>query len=440
MRQSAREIHKASTTTMSLSQQRSSQQPHRGGSGHHYRYSFLHVILCSSLSAIIGLYAGLLLGTGFLTHGGGGNNHALSIDPQQIQKRAAEERSRRAAWEKQDSSSLDHHRLFPTSISSYAAGMAVVDRDTFAATLDMGVPLDPSMRNNNQVLLLYQSDDAMPTAMAVPPQNVSGSSNSGIPSLLVDDALANCHAVHVILTQPSKRQQCLAVMHQYESFHLQKFLRLPPEGQKSGPVEGNYPLRLVNRGAQHNGRKSAKPPTLSETQSYWMSVLKTYLEQFESNLAVVKDLAARVAIRQTVIVLVCNAGQAELLVNFICGNRFRHLSTDHLLVFATDEETRDLMQSLNVAVVYDATQNLPKQAASRYADATFAKMMLAKVWCVQQLVWLGYNVLFQDVDVVWFRDPLPYFLDQNGGGGIDDPKQQYDMYFQDEYVVFDWLG
>lgn len=39
---------------------------------------------------------------------------------------------------------------------------------------------------------------------------------------------------------------------------------------------------------------------------------------------------------------------------------------------------------------------------------------------------LGYNVLFQDVDIIWFRDPLQYFLDENS------PSHGFDIYFQDD--------
>ena len=36
-------------------------------------------------------------------------------------------------------------------------------------------------------------------------------------------------------------------------------------------------------------------------------------------------------------------------------------------------------------------------------------MMLAKVISVQLVSLLGYDMLFSDVDVVWFRNPLEYF-------------------------------
>jgi Nucleotide-diphospho-sugar transferase len=39
---------------------------------------------------------------------------------------------------------------------------------------------------------------------------------------------------------------------------------------------------------------------------------------------------------------------------------------------------------------------------------------------------LGYDVLFQDIDIVWFKDPLPYFQDKNS------PSHAFDIYFQDD--------
>jgi Nucleotide-diphospho-sugar transferase len=39
---------------------------------------------------------------------------------------------------------------------------------------------------------------------------------------------------------------------------------------------------------------------------------------------------------------------------------------------------------------------------------------------------LGYDVLFQDIDIVWFRNPLSYFHDKNS------PSHNFDIYFQDD--------
>lgn len=39
---------------------------------------------------------------------------------------------------------------------------------------------------------------------------------------------------------------------------------------------------------------------------------------------------------------------------------------------------------------------------------------------------LGYSVLFQDVDIVWYKNPVEFFLDDSG------PMYQYDTIFQDD--------
>lgn len=42
---------------------------------------------------------------------------------------------------------------------------------------------------------------------------------------------------------------------------------------------------------------------------------------------------------------------------------------------------------------------IPKQEAARYGDSTFGQIMMAKVICVHLVMELGYDMLFQDVDV-----------------------------------------
>ena len=52
--------------------------------------------------------------------------------------------------------------------------------------------------------------------------------------------------------------------------------------------------------------------------------------------------------------------------------------------------------------------------------------MYAKVVSVQLISYLGYDLLFQDVDVVWYKNPLTYFHDASN------PHHDFDMYFQDD--------
>jgi hypothetical protein len=53
-------------------------------------------------------------------------------------------------------------------------------------------------------------------------------------------------------------------------------------------------------------------------------------------------------------------------------------------------------------------------------------MMMAKVIVVQVISMLGYDMLFQDVDIVWYSNPLDYFHSQTGASA------DYDIFFQDD--------
>ena len=307
---------------------------------------------------------------------------------------------------------------YPEAVRDFAVGAAVVNRDEFNAQFDVGVPLDPSSPQNDQVLILYSSEKALPSD---PYAAKEAAAMTTLPTLSATDATEHCDFMNLILTDHGHRRQCMAFVGQYEAFHIQKFMRLPEEGR----LDSNLPLRLVNRGANDKGGKSTKPPTLEQSQEYWEKHLVPYIQSLPTVLEELRPIAEQAAVDNTLIVLVCNQGQSELLVNFLCACRKRNLDTSGILIFATDEETRDLVQAMGVPVFYDSanTDRMPKQAAKRYADKTFMAMMMAKVYCVQMSMMLGYNVLFQDVDVIWYKNPLEYFKED---------KTDFDMFFQDD--------
>jgi hypothetical protein len=66
---------------------------------------------------------------------------------------------------------------------------------------------------------------------------------------------------------------------------------------------------------------------------------------------------------------------------------------------------------------------MPEEAAGKYGDKKFTAMMMAKCICVQMVSALKYNLLFQDVDIVWYKNPLDYF--KNASDDID-------VFFQDD--------
>ena len=54
-----------------------------------------------------------------------------------------------------------------------------------------------------------------------------------------------------------------------------------------------------------------------------------------------------------VIVMVCNLGQSELLLNFVCAAKSRGIDLSAVLVFATDTETKELAEGLGLTAFYD---------------------------------------------------------------------------------------
>ena len=68
--------------------------------------------------------------------------------------------------------------------------------------------------------------------------------------------------------------------------------------------------------------------------------------------------------------------------------------------------------------------HVPEKEAARYGDKTFGSIMMAKVLCVHLVNDLGYDILFQDVDIIWYRNPFEYFN--------SDAHSDFDVYFQGE--------
>jgi len=332
---------------------------------------------------------------------------------------------------------------FPSTVRDILAKARMVPRDDFASHFEheLGVPYDPSSEHNSQVLLLYHSESAVPTNTTT--TTASQQQQQSIPLVeSTKEATANCDYLNIVLTDHSRnRRQCTALVGQYESFHIQKLMRLPEpvagevtaKSREAMRLDPKLPLRYVGRGATSSGRFT-KPPPQKVTQEYWNDFLKPYLNNLDEVLDQLKPIAAEAAgaasSQNSIIVLVCNFGQSELLLNFLCSARARDLDTSSILVFATDEETEALAKSMGVRVFHDTInmKNMPKEAAKRYADYRFRAMMMAKVYCVHYLVTLGYDVLFQDVDVVWYKHPFDYFHNKEE----KERHEEYDMYFQDD--------
>jgi len=314
--------------------------------------------------------------------------------------------------------------LFPKSLQGVFQGVSRTNRDDFHKHFDTGVPLDPSKGDNEEVLIFYSNKGAM-TSTAQKQQH------AGIPSLSIDEATKECDTMKVVFSDVNKRNQCFAVMGQWESYHVQKFMRLPYDDfvwGKKEILDMSLPMRHVARTHTSKGQMQ-RIPDQSTMNKFNNDIMIPYLQELPSALERLAPLAKDAAgDDNTVIVMVCNHGQSELLLNFVCTAKARNLDMSSIIVFATDEKTKALAEGVGMKTYYDEKifGHMPDKAAKRYADPNFSGMMLAKVFCVHMISQLKYDFLFQDVDVVWYKNPIPYFHNTSSD------RYHFDMYFQDD--------
>lgn len=351
-----------------------------------------------------------------------------------VQRLTAEEWQKKIPIQKltkDDSSSTKSKVSFPKSVKKIAVDYATIPRDNFNELLEIGVPLDET-KDNEEVFVLYTDPKTLPKG--------KGDKKMDGPKVGLDakKALENCYSVKVILQErAAKKRQCIAVVPQWESYHIHKFLRVPKEEGKAADLK--YPLRYVGRTWDEKGKVSGIPKYESQIKPSFHAFVD-YVQQLDTSLEELKPLVKEAVDKhkladetsevmkksKVMVVMVCNKGQAHLFHNFVCNARAKGLDLSRIIMFATDEYTANLSRELGIPVFHDEKifGSMPEQAARRYGDKIFSMMMMAKIYCVHLVLTLGYDVLFQDVDVVWKKNPLEYLETKE--------SQEWDMIFQDD--------
>lgn len=305
------------------------------------------------LGTLVSLYAGVsqsslhLLSRGAPGEGGGrGDCSDLALQSQRLQQQlqSEKEETERLKAVIADCNKDSSASPFPAEgYKNFLVGMSTVSKDDFIGVVDPGVPVDPPSAGASDVLILYSGGRALP----------DGVGGGGNPRLAMADAVRNCNQLNVILTDHSGgRKQCIAVVPQYESYHVQKWMRVT-EKTKKGDDVSKLPLKLVSRGQLETGRDAFKPPKLEATRQHW-EMLQVFLKNVDAVLDDLKPLLEKVARdKKTVVVMVCNFGQSELLMNFVCSATSRNMDISNVIVFTTDTETKELAEGLGLAAYYD---------------------------------------------------------------------------------------
>lgn len=138
------------------------------------------------------------------------------------------------------------------------------------------------------------------------------------------------------------------------------------------------------------------------------SFREAWLDRRPRRLAVLKAIAARLKGR-TIVTSVFNEGFTPLLRNWAAScDRHGIDPRTSTLLFPTDEEANAAAVELGFATLFDAesVRQVPNEGAAVYGDERFRATVMCKPAIVADLLELGRDVLFQDIDMVWFTDPI----------------------------------
>jgi hypothetical protein len=146
-----------------------------------------------------------------------------------------------------------------------------------------------------------------------------------------------------------------------------------------------------------------------------------------------------------VVLMVVNDGEIDLFLNFVCSCRAHGITTSNIVVFAGSSAIVPLIRATGATGIYhEEFAYVNKDPSFGYLDRIFVDMMWYKSFSLWMLLRAGFNVCFQDVDLVWFRDPFPYFRDyianataeanriRAAGGRDTHPSQHPEGFFSDD--------
>jgi hypothetical protein len=291
-------------------------------------------------------------------------------------------------------------KRFAASMSSFLHGVARVAKDDFLETFDFGLPevIDADrVASQTEVLLLYNTPGAIPSSLP----EVGFASG---PLLSVKEATSKCETLNVVsIGDPNAASksflgaQCLALVGHEQMYHVQRFVT--DDG-----------FKLVHRRLIKKDDKYDVPYSFFEAEEARLhrEFLIHYLPRLDTVLARLKPVLAKISVDNTVVAMVCSMSQFSLLLNFACACHARGISIPgNIIIFATDKETAKLARELDFATFYD------DEVFGRQDDSAPEHMNIvtAKVVACHLVNLLGYDILFQDVDIVWYKDPLQLFRD-----------------------------
>lgn len=117
------------------------------------------------------------------------------------------------------------------------------------------------------------------------------------------------------------------------------------------------------------------------------------------------DLLERVSINETVVMTAVTYSHRELLFNWVCN--LRRLGTTNFVIAALDEQTYEYGFLRGFPIYYENSLSTDAGTPAEGTSPELRALQIVGFSVVERVLEMGYDVLWSDTDVVWFRDPFP---------------------------------
>ncbi|KAL3497935.1 hypothetical protein ACH5RR_040667 [Cinchona calisaya] len=166
-------------------------------------------------------------------------------------------------------------------------------------------------------------------------------------------------------------------------------------------LQGNNKSSMLNLSSPTNSEEETLPSLVNQ-------------ENEERKLEKVLNKAAMA--NKTVIIAALNAAWIApnsifdlFLESFKIGNGTQRL-LNHVVVMALDQKAYSRCLELHSHCYVLNTEGVDFSGAANFMTPDYLKITWRKIELVQTILHMGYNCIFTDIDILWFRDPFSHFL------------------------------
>jgi hypothetical protein len=303
---------------------------------------------------------------------------------------------------------------FIPQVSNFMVGSARISTVDLLKRFNPGIP-HKTYAGNEEAFIFYGQNDAVPKSL-----------RDNFERLDAKDALSNCQSVEIIVrTLPMGINSCFAIMGNADVHFVPNTYRWINKNstQQKGKDEDENRFDLAGRGMNAGTEYDFLPIAIVD------DILMKFRKQLTAYFSILDDSIIPL-IRpileskakelnnagKTLIITVSNNGHSDLLQNFVCACQAKnHLDITNFIVFCTDQEALKKATSIGLTAIYhqDLFGVLPESEAENFGDATFTAIVYAKVVVAHLVSVMGYSFLYQDLDIIWYRDPFSYFTMHN---------------------------